>query len=212
MMDEHRDIVNPADKFITIPLPSVFFRPIEKSTLTGPIEIQVHPPPPELFQNLDDSRVLEIFHKTPSSTIRYPGKVDQDDAEGEASRPSASTKDSMFTIPRNVVGQRIDPVVDVSQELIEGVKKKGACKDAYLRGECRRMRCKFGHGVLKWQELDALRGYARRLPCKYESKCLDASCYWGHMCPWGPKCEPSRCRFKNMHVVDFQINHYVHQR
>lgn len=197
---------------MTIPLPSVFFRPIEKSSSTNPTEIQVHPPPPELFQTPKSSRLFDIFYKAPSLTMRYPGKAENVDAEGEASQSSVVTKDSMFTIPRNSGGQRIDPIVDVSEELIEDVKKKNACKDAYLRGKCRRMRCKFGHGVLEWQELDALKGYARRSPCRNQSKCLDASCYWGHTCPWGPKCEPSHCRFQTMHVVDFQVNHYVYQQ
>ena len=210
-MDEHRDIVNPADKFVTIPLPS-FFRPLENSTSSKPMEIPVHPPPPELFQNLQNSRVLHILYKTPSSTIRYPGKVDRVDAQGEASQSSVAIKDSMFTIPRNSDGLRIDPIIDVSEELVEEVKKKKACKDAYLRGKCRRKPCHFGHGVLETQELDGLRQYARQLPCRYGSKCLDASCYWGHLCPWGPGCELHHCSFGKMHVVDFQVNHYVHQR
>ena len=178
----------------------------------GSMRLQVHPPPPELLQTPLKSAMLGIFHKEYASTMRYPGTIRTTNPQGEASQSSTVTKNSIFTIPRNTAGQRIDPQIDVSQKLVETVKRKKPCKNAHLLGECRAKKCKFSHEVLKGQELDALRQHGRDWPCRNESTCLDPTCYWGHMCLRGSSCDRSRCHFqKNMHVVDLQVNHYACQ-
>ena len=44
------------------------------------------------------------------------------------------TEKSTFHIPRNRIGQRIGPPIEVSQELVDRVKKKRVCKDSILEG------------------------------------------------------------------------------
>lgn len=186
-----------------------FFQPVEEATSIQPMEIQVEPPPPEVFPTSKRLEALDNFYKVCLATARYPGKVESVNA---LSQSPVATIYSKFTIARNSGGQRIDPAIEVSQHLVDRVKKKRACKDFHLRGNCRGKPCEFNHGVLERQELDGLRQYARQRPCRYESKCLNAYCYWGHMCPWGPSCYPPRCNFRDMHVADFQVTHYVRQR
>lgn len=195
----------------TIPLPSDVFRPEEKPMVARPMEMQVHPPPPELFRPSEEPQMLDVFHKQSLSTMRYPRKVDHASTQGESSNSLVQTGSSMFTIPRNIHGQRIDPPTLATQELVSRVKAINPCKDVHLRERCWRKRCEFSHGDLEGQELDALRHYSRQRPCRDENGCLNATCYWGHMCPWGPDCNRSRCQFRT-HVVDFQVHHYVHQQ
>ena len=196
---------------ITISLAPDFFRPAKEGTSDEPMQIPVGPPPPETFSTSHKLGMLRIFHKASTPAMRYPGKVEKFDPMRLASQSAVSTKLSWYTIPRNGAGQRVDPAVWASQELVETVKRKRVCKDHHLHGRCRRRACEFQHGFLEKQELYALRDYARQWPCRNESMCLDARCYWGHMCLRSPKCDQVRCRFRQMHVVDFQVNHYAHQ-
>ena len=212
MIDDQRKTL-PVNKITTLPLPSEVLRPVENAMSVEPMKLQVHPPPPELFQTSKSSAMLGIFHKTSTPTMRYPGLIYHTSTQGEASRASTVTRNSLFAIPRNTAGQRIDPPIDVTQKLVESVKRQRPCKNAHLLGNCRVKQCKFSHEVLNGQELDALRQHARQWPCRNESWCLDPNCYWGHMCLRGSSCDRSRCHFqKNMHVVDFQVNHYACQQ
>lgn len=177
------------------------------------MELPANSPPPELLQNLKQSAMLAIFQKESTPTMRYPGKIHQTGTPGEASQSSAVTRYSMFTIPQNSAGQRIDPPIDVPQELVKTVQKKKACKNAHLLGRCKVSDCKYSHEILQEQELDALRQHAREWPCRNESRCLDRSCYWGHMCLQGSSCNGSHCQFKRgAHVADFQVNHYAQHK
>ena len=202
----------PVSKITTLPLPSDLFRPVENAVSVDSMELQVHSPPPELLQTSKNSAMLAVFQKEATPTMRYPGRIYHADTGGEALQSSAMTKYSLFTIPQNSAGQRIDPPINVSQELVDTVKQKKSCKNAHLLGQCKAWKCKFKHQVLSEQELDALRLHARQWPCRNESWCLDPNCYWGHMCLRGSRCDRSCCRFqKNAHVVDFQVNHYAKQ-
>lgn len=198
-------------KIRAIPLPAVIFRSEEKTMVARPMEMQVHPPPPELFLPSEKSQMLDVFRKASSPTMRYPGKVDHTGTKGKSSKSAVLEGSSTFTIPRNIHDQRIDPLTHASQELVNSVKTKNICKDVRLRGRCGRKHCQFSHDDLTEPELDALTQYARQRPCRDENKCLNPTCYWGHMCPWGSKCDRSRCQF-DTHVIDFQVHHYVHQK
>ena len=186
----HNDLVK---KLMSMPLPSDLLRLV--ATVEA-MRIPVPPPPPEFFQAPQNCAMVDVFRKVSSPTIMYPGKINLFGTQGAASHSSAAVTYSPFTIPRNSADQRIDPPTQASQELVESVKKRNACKDEHLRGHCRRKPCNFKHGVVKQQELEALRTYARQKPCKYGSKCRHATCYWGHVCPRGLKCDLARCNFR----------------
>ena len=194
---------------MTIPPSSHFFQPVEKSISVEPMEIQVHAPPPWInpnFQGICNAQRLSQDIYTYDDI--YPGKTEHFDTQREASQASTVTKISVYTIPRNSAGQRIDPPIHVSQKLVDTVKHEKACKNAYLRRQCRIKQCSHSHGVLEGHEVDALRQHARLSPCRNESTCLDPTYYRDHMCLRGSSCDRSRCLFKqNMHVVDFQGNH-----
>lgn len=104
-----------------------------------------------------------------------------------SSEITASLSDKLDdTIPRNRKGQRVDPPYrDYDKDEVERVKKLKLCNSHYLLNRCYREACGHRHDYKpKKTELDVLRLVARMAPCTAGAACDDASCIYGHRCPF----------------------------
>ncbi|KAL8670461.1 MAG: hypothetical protein Q9168_005001 [Polycauliona sp. 1 TL-2023] len=111
-------------------------------------------------------------------------------------------------IPRNSKGQRIDPIVKPPQAAVLFVKSHKLCKNHHLLEYCvyADNECQYQHQPpLDKQRLDALRAYARQMPCGNGLKCDEPDCYYGHRCRGDP-CRFEKCVFPpEMHYVDTKV-------
>ncbi|KAL8805210.1 MAG: hypothetical protein Q9182_002085 [Xanthomendoza sp. 2 TL-2023] len=98
--------------------------------------------------------------------------------------PAASTLASSTDIPRNRIGQRIDPPTVYDKDEVDRVRKMKLCNVYFLRGDCGYDPCTHSHSKkLSKSEMAALRTVARMVPCRQGTTCDDPKCMYGHRCP-----------------------------
>ena len=111
-------------------------------------------------------------------------------------------------IPLNSRGQRVDLPIKVTQTAVQLIKSHKWCKNHYLLGCCayKDNGCPYLHKpALNEARLNALRVFARQMPCDDGLKCDDAECYYGHQCRGDP-CKFHPCNFPpEMHNVDTKV-------
>ena len=110
------------------------------------------------------------------------------------------------TIPRNRIGQRVDPPVDFDKELRAKMQKERWCSNYHLKGSCPINECRFRHGTLDNAGKNALLSLTRGNYCRNGNGCKEPDCYAGHQCPYEPCNKEKDCHFPpEMHVADKQI-------
>ncbi|KAI4220568.1 MAG: hypothetical protein L6R36_007529 [Xanthoria steineri] len=110
--------------------------------------------------------------------------------------------------PRNSKGQRVDLPIKVTQTAVQFIKSQKWCKNHYLLGYCvyDDSECAYLHKpALSEARLNALRVFARQMPCGNGLECDDPDCYYGHRCRGDP-CKFYPCNFPpEMHNVDAKV-------
>ena len=128
----------------------------------------------------------------------------------------ASTRqiDPQMLIPRNSLGQRVDPRVEALPWLVSEARSQKICYDYHLHGNCgwSPSPCPRTHLAtnLDVYQLNSLQFLARGIPCGQGNACLDWKCCFGHRCPFGERCNRGRlrgdCRFPpDMHFADTRV-------
>lgn len=111
-------------------------------------------------------------------------------------------------IPRNSKGQRVDFPIKVTQTAVQFIKSQKWCKNHHLLGYCvyNDSECAYQHKpALTEARLNALRVFARQMPCENGLGCDDPDCYYGHRCRGDP-CKFYPCNFpQEMHNVDTKV-------
>ncbi|KAI4254669.1 MAG: hypothetical protein L6R42_007100 [Xanthoria sp. 1 TBL-2021] len=111
-------------------------------------------------------------------------------------------------IPRNTKGQRVDFPIKVTQTAVQFIKSQKWCKNHRLLGYCvyNDSECAYQHKpALTEARLNALRVFARQMPCENGLGCDDPDCYYGHRCRGDP-CKFYPCNFpQEMHNVDTKV-------
>lgn len=117
-------------------------------------------------------------------------------------------------VQRNKHGQRVDNVdfKNLPKLEIHRLKQMKLCNSHYLLGECNNPACVHVHDKkIASFERRLLHLIARMTPCRYGPTCDDATCIYGHRCPYStPGVEDCRwkneCRFpKSAHGVDLTV-------
>lgn len=99
----------------------------------------------------------------------------------ETPTPTRSSLVSSTEIPRNRMGQRIDPPTVYDKEEVDRVRKMKLCNVHFLRGDCGYDPCTHSHSKkLSKTEMAALKTVARMVPCRQGSACDDPKCMYGH--------------------------------
>jgi len=121
--------------------------------------------------------------------------------------PAPTDASPMRGFSLNSKGQRIDTPVTPDKQVLDKFYKMEIkpCNDYHLNGDCWRSRCGYQHEPkLSSTELETLLYKTRGLPCMY-TNCDDASCYYGHRCPYDGHCNRT-CKFPDdMHNVDTNV-------
>lgn len=95
--------------------------------------------------------------------------------------PTLSSLAFSTEIPRNRLGQRIDPPTVYDKEEVDRVRKMKLCNVHFLRGDCGYDPCTHSHNKkLSKSEMAALKTVARMVPCRQGSACDDPKCMYGH--------------------------------
>ena len=109
----------------------------------------------------------------------------------------------------NVNDERVDaymgPIdLDVAESMLDRIEERKFCQYYHLNGKCGNKFCRYRHEPrLSKEELVYLRYHVRQLPCDSGSRCGNAYCIFGHVCPNQPGCEKGRsCPFYRVHEVD----------
>ncbi|EXJ85597.1 hypothetical protein A1O1_05963 [Capronia coronata CBS 617.96] len=128
----------------------------------------------------------------------------------QASQLSQQAQKGPFTPPpyiyQNQYGQRLDVPLDIDKEYLKELYTKNTrlCNNFYLKGYCQfGDKCEWDHTQhLTQRQLDTFRHKARTSSCR-NPFCQDPTCCLGHMCPRGPSCDISICKFlPEMHNID----------
>ena len=120
---------------------------------------------------------------------------------------STSHQQASDTVQRNGKGHRVDPPIRVPQAVQLFIKNQRVCKNYHLLGMCayHERDCAYTHTPLSSMQKDALRIFARQMPCESGLQCDDPSCYYGHRCFRDP-CKSKTCKFPaDMHNVDTKV-------
>ncbi|KAL8874829.1 MAG: hypothetical protein Q9198_006729 [Flavoplaca austrocitrina] len=126
--------------------------------------------------------------------------------------PSLSSLAVSTEIPRNRLGQRIDPPTVYDKEEVDRVRKMKLCNVHFLRGDCGYDPCTHSHSKkLSKSEMAALKTVARMVPCRQGSACDDPKCMYGHRCPISTPGKKDclfgeNCKFeRDLHGLDLNI-------
>lgn len=126
-------------------------------------------------------------------------------------RPRASWN-STQNILLNINDERLDPPFlpedpSTASSMKDSMEVKQYCHYHYLVGNCVAPVCKFRHlPHLNPKEITVLRNHVRRLPCTRGSRCRQADCVFGHICPDQPGCpRGARCLLHKFHQVDLTV-------
>ncbi|KAL8882974.1 MAG: hypothetical protein Q9198_000105 [Flavoplaca austrocitrina] len=125
--------------------------------------------------------------KSPANTS-YASTVATSEASVDTTAPILSLKAELQAegvIPRNSKGQRVDLPIKVTQQAVQYIKSQKWCKNHHLLGYCvyNDSECAYLHKpTLNEARLNALRVYARQMPCGNGLDCDDPECYHGHGC------------------------------
>jgi hypothetical protein len=126
---------------------------------------------------------------------------------------TASEAPSPRCVPLNAVGERVDPGIPCSPELVRTVKNMRLCDGYHLNGRCKLGdQCSYKHGERATDRIpEVMRFFARCAPCPKGPGCRNSKCLWGHSCPRGVQCrEDLHCPFlTEHHGVDRTVAYYV---
>ena len=110
------------------------------------------------------------------------------------------------TIPRNRLGQRIDPPIEFEKTLRAKMQKEGWCSNHHLKDFCAVQDCRFRHGSLDDNGKTALLSLTLGNFCRNGNGCEEPACYAGHHCPYEPCNKENNCHFPlEMHVADKRV-------
>ncbi|KAG8530314.1 uncharacterized protein KY384_004816 [Bacidia gigantensis] len=119
-------------------------------------------------------------------------------------------------VPRNRLGQRVDPVGTYDPQEVKRIKSKKMCNVHFLRNDCPYDPCTHDHYFQPTKnELATLRYVSRMTPCKFGLECDDLKCIYGHRCPvdreGSKECKfGENCRFElESHGIDRRIVNVV---
>lgn len=189
-----------------------------------PDELPEHrpaPPPPALVKTV-----------SPVQTIASPQSVVSPISNGLRSGTPTTTSSSWATVGKtgmtsksisiapvkpkerkfvllNAYDQRIDEkLAKVERGALERfhakIAKQKMCNEYHLKGACTLgPTCPYGHGE-KLAPVDrlALQHKARNIPCSFLSDCREATCYYGHNCPYDECSRGDNCYFSMTHDMD----------
>jgi hypothetical protein len=90
-------------------------------------------------------------------------------------------------VPLNAAGERVDPGIPCSPELVRTVKNMRLCDGYHLTGRCKLGdQCSYKHGERATDRIaEVMRFFARCGPCPKGPGCRNSRCLWGHFCPRG---------------------------
>lgn len=113
-----------------------------------------------------------------------------------------NTASSTRTIPLNHRGARVDRHINApsssdldhfERHILEHGK---ICNSHHLSATgCHNYNCGFDHFSIDDGMKNTLRFKARAIACTAAGKCRKGDCFFGHICPWGPKCANPKCKF-----------------
>ena len=199
---------------------SVFKTPYQTSTfdtdLTTPCDLHTATYRGDIQQTeLENSLVQENYARALGADCRSPrpGVTNVNIRESSTQSRRSGQRDSVGrafnVIPRNRVGQRIDPLIKSNKDLRLKMSGEKWCSNYQLKGLCPIKNCIFRHGPLDDAGKNTLLSLARGNPCRNGNGCDGEDCFAGHHCPYNPCKKGKRCSFSrqqpDMHIQDKRI-------
>jgi hypothetical protein len=149
-------------------------------------------------------------HTPPANYATAAGMVPSISVSASTAVSAAQRGPAVFKHPattgvlQNKAGQRVDSVLDYSQQDVASLKQRKLCNSFHILGKCRyNEHCTHDHdGNLSNKELVALCALARQSPCQTGLFCEKPECLSGHRCTRS-NCLREGCWFSSeMHDVD----------